>query len=283
MHAACLEHRLTDEERLAINEKGFLIVDDALPPAKVEELTEALDRLYAEKRTAGLGPHENLFFPNFVGRDDAFVELVDWPITFPKVWGILGWNIQLYHSHCGVNPPAAPDADRTKKTLGWHQDSGRVNVEMESGGGYPRPRLSFKIGYFLSDVTEPGRGNFHIIPGSHLQDRLERPADGVSDPAGAMPVCVRPGTAVFFDRRLWHAASPNHSDVTRKVLFYGYSYRWLRTKDDMTISPELMERSDPIRRQLFGDGVNANGHFTPTDADVPLRMWLKEHRPEDAA
>ena len=283
MHAACLEHCLTDEERLAFNEKGFLIVDDALPPAKVEELTEALDRLYAEKRTAGLGPHENLFFPNFVGRDDAFVELVDWPITFPKVWGILGWNIQLYHSHCGVNPPAAPDADRTKKTLGWHQDSGRVNVEMESGGGYPRPRLSLKIGYFLSDVTEPGRGNFHIIPGSHLQDRLERPADGVSDPAGAMPVCVRPGTAVFFDRRLWHAASPNHSDVTRKVLFYGYSFRWLRTKDDMTISPELMERSEPIRRQLFGDGVNANGHFSPTDADVPLRMWLKEHRPEDAA
>jgi len=109
MHAACLEHCLTDEERLAFNEKGFLIVDDALPPAKVEELTEALDRLYAEKRAAGLGPHENLFFPNFVGRDDAFVELVDWPITFPKVWGILGWNIQLYHSHCGVNPPAHPE------------------------------------------------------------------------------------------------------------------------------------------------------------------------------
>ena len=29
-------------------------------------------------------------------------------------------------------------------------------------------------------------------------------------------------------------------------------------------------------------GVNANGHFTPTDADVPLRMWLREHRPADA-
>jgi ectoine hydroxylase len=90
-----------------------------------------------------------------------------------------------------------------------------------------------------------------------------------------------PGSAVFFDRRLWHAASPNYSDVTRKVLFYGYSYRWLRTKDDMTIPPARMERSDPIRRQLLGDGVNANGHFTPTDADVPLRVWLKEHRPED--
>jgi hypothetical protein len=42
--------------------------------------------------------------------------------------------------------------------------------------------------------------------------------------------------------------------------------------------PEL----DPIRRQILGDGVNANGHFSPTDADVPLRSWLREHSPEAA-
>jgi ectoine hydroxylase len=283
MHPSCLEYCLTAEERQAFSEQGYLIVEDALPPAKVAELTGALDRLYDERRANGLGPHDSMFFPNFVAREDAFVELVDWPTTFPKAWGILSWNIQLYHSHCGVTPPVAPDADRAKKSLGWHQDSGRVNVEMESAPGHPRPRLSLKIGYFLSDVSEPGRGNFHIIPGSHLQDRLERPTDGVSDPPGALSVCVKPGSAVFFDRRLWHSASPNHSEIPRKVLFYGYSYRWLRTKDDMTIPRELMERSGPIRRQLLGDGVNANGHFTPTDADVPLRMWLKEHRPEDAA
>ena len=87
---------------------------------------------------------------------------------------------------------------------------------------------------------------------------------------------------MFFDRRLWHAASPNWSDVTRKILFYGYGYRWIRTKDDMTVQ-ELWPRCDPIRRQILGDGVNCNGHYTPTDDDVPLRVWLREHRPEDAA
>jgi len=49
-----------------------------------------------------LGPHESLFFPNFVWRDPAFTEIVDWYKTFPKVWGILGWNIYLYHCHLGV-------------------------------------------------------------------------------------------------------------------------------------------------------------------------------------
>ena len=86
---------------------------------------------------------------------------------------------------------------------------------------------------------------------------------------------------MFFDRRLWHAGSPNWSAVIRKVLFYGYGYRWIRTKDDMTVQ-HLWERSDPIRRQLLGDGLNCNGHFTPKDGDVPLRTWLKEHSPEEA-
>src|SRR5712691_11203387 len=175
MHPSCLEYCLTEAERQAFDENGYLIVEDVLPPALIAQLAEALDRLYAEKRANGLGPHDNMFYPNFVARDDTFVELVDWPRTLPKVWGIMSWNLQLYHSHCGVNHPAHHDADRTPKALGWHQDSGRVNVEMESGAGQPRPRLSLKVAYFLSDVSEPGRGNFHILPGSHLQDRIDRP------------------------------------------------------------------------------------------------------------
>ncbi len=97
-----------------------------------------------------------------------------------------------------------------------------------------------------------------------------RPEGGVGQPKGAIPVTVKPGTAVFFDRRLWHTASPNWSDVTRKVLFYGYGYRWIRTKDDMTVE-SLWEQSDPVRKQLLGWGVNCNGHYSPTDEDVPLR------------
>jgi ectoine hydroxylase len=120
-----------------------------------------------------------------------------------------------------------------------------------------------------------------VIPNSHLHDSIERPADGIGQPEGAVPVLAKPGSAVFFDRRLWHTATPNWSDVTRKVLFYGYGYRWIRTKDDMTVE-ELWSRCSPIRRQLLGDGVNCNGHFTPTDADVPLRVWLREHQPEAA-
>jgi hypothetical protein len=43
--------------------------------------------------------------------------------------------------------------------------------------------------------------------------------------------------------------------------------------------PEL----DPIRRQLLGDGVNANGTYDPVPEDVPLRAWLEAHDPTAAA
>lgn len=271
-----LQYQLTPEEKQTFNETGILMIEDALSPERVAALTAASDHIYQQKLAEGFDPHKALFYPNFIPDNPLFADLVDYEKVFPKVWGILGWNIYLYHAHLIVTPPTGQPQD--DKTFGWHQDSGRVNMEMES---HPRPRLSLKVAYFLSDTSEPGRGNFWVVPGSHLWDTLDRPTNGSGQPEGAIPVLAKPGTAVFFDRRLWHTASPNWSDITRKVLFYGYGYRWIRTKDDMTVQ-SLWDSSDPIRRQLLGWGVNANGHYTPTDDDVPLRVWLRENYPEAA-
>ncbi|SDX79586.1 phytanoyl-CoA dioxygenase family protein [Paenibacillus sp. CF384] len=274
MDPSCLQYALTEEERKQFNELGYLVVENALSPEQVAELTTEFDRIYEDKLSGGHDPSTALFYPNFIPDHSSFLNLVDYDKVLPKVWDILGWNIYLYHAHMIATPPSGkPKSDAT---FGWHQDSGRVNMEMES---HPRPRLSLKVAYFLSDVSEPDRGNFWVVPGSHLKDNLEMPADRQGQPEGAIPVCVKPGSAVFFDRRTWHAGSPNWSDYTRKVLFYGYGYRWIRTKDDMTVQ-HLWESSDPIRRQLLGASVNCNGHYSPTDEDVPLRGWLKEHQPE---
>ena len=277
MNTDCLKYRLTDDERKTFDETGLLVIEDALTPAHVAALTEANDRIYQHHVAAGHDSTKALFYPNFIPDDPLFVDLVDYERILPKVWGLLGWNIYLYHAHLIVTPPTGKALD--DKTFGWHQDSGRMNSEMES---HPRPRLSLKVAYFLSDTSVAGRGNFWVIPNSHLCDTQALPANSVGQPVGAIPVLAKPGTAVFFDRRLWHAASPNGSDVTRKVLFYGYGYRWIRTKDDMTVR-DLWPTCSPIRRQLLGDGVNANGYYSPTDADVPLRVWLREHSPAAAA
>ena len=49
----------------------------------------------------------------------------------------------------------------------------------------------------------------------------------------------------------------------------------------MTVA-HLFPKLDPIRRQLLGDGISANGTYDPTPDDVPLRAWLEEHHAPSA-
>ena len=279
MDRQCLEYCITEDEKQEFEENGFLIVEDALPKEKVEKLTTAFDKVGAEHLGKDEFPSDASFnILDFVGRDEIFIELLDWYKTFPKVWGILGWNIKLYHSHLIALPPIPEDEREKKRRLGWHQDSGRLNIELE---GNPRPRVSLKVAYFLTDTSVPGRGNFSVIPGSQKLNSLQMPDDDRSDPENATPVYAKPGTAVFFDRRLWHAVGRNTSDITRKVLFYGYSYRWLQPRDDMTVE-HFMEKSDPIRQQILGKSTGGMGYTSPGDKDVPLRAWIQENLGGDA-
>ena len=206
------------------------------------------------------------------------VRLIDHPSTFPLVWSVLGWNVHIYHSHLDVHPPIrAPQPFRFE----WHQDGGRQNRELD---GEPRPRMSVKLAYWLSDVSGPGRGNLKVVPGSHTWNRIDGPPRRDiewPDPPNAVEVCARPGDAVFFDRRLWHARSINRSDITRKAIFFGYTLRWVAIRDQAASAladPDL----SPVRRQLLGDvclgraeaeGDHRWGHYP---ASTPLYQLLAE-------
>lgn len=278
MDESHLQHRLTEDERQQFDKSGFFIVRNALDSQTIETLNEATDRLVEQRRPEyeqrGLKPHHPLNILDFMGTDADFLPLIDWPKTFMKVVDILGWHIQLYHSHIIITPPLPREFEPKSTRLGWHQDSGRINIDIESN---PRPRISLKVGFFITDTMDTDRGNFHVVPGSHLKNELDLPADETLDHPDAIPVKTSPGDAVFFDRRLWHAAGRNTSTLTRKALFYGYSYRWLKPRDNMTVS-HYMEDADPVRRQLLGASPNGGFGFTsPTNEDVPLKTWLEEH------
>lgn len=110
------------------------------------DITHRIDR---RERTPELGDRL-LSVTDILHKDPSLLDLVDLPTVFPKVWGILGWNFYSYHSHLDVTPPASPQT--TNWTVVWHQDNMRVNDEIEI---HPRPRLSLKVGYYLSDAYDP--------------------------------------------------------------------------------------------------------------------------------
>ena len=205
MDTDCLAHVLTDQERQFFNTHGYLVIPNALDATTTSRLVKVVDRVDRRERTEQHGNHL-LSVTDIVAEDESLIRLIDHPTTFPKIWGILGWNIYLYHSHLDVTP--SDNVEAQSWSVAWHQDSMRVNDEIESD---PRPRLSVKIGYYLTDVSEPNRGNTLIVPGSHLQNKLDCPEMTDS------PILRVPSRSVWrpVQPSSWIDASGTHAAATR--------------------------------------------------------------------
>lgn len=271
-------------EKLAQFERdGFIVLPGALTPTEVAHYRDALDQVYlAAEATGRISAGDALHQLSAVTHCPEALGLIDHPATFRYVWSLLGWNIYVYHSHLDVHPPLrAPRPFRYE----WHQDGGRQNRELETD---PRPRLSVKVAYWLSDVSQTGRGNFKVVPGSHRTNWIDGPPSRNvvwPDPEGAIEVTAAPGDAVLFDRRLWHARSDNYSHITRKAMFFGYTYRWIAIRDENDRIPlsGLDATLTPVQRQLLGlidrGGDHAWGH---EPGSTPLYGWLAERGLLDA-
>jgi ectoine hydroxylase len=265
-------------QRAEFDKNGYLIIPGALTQDEVAHYRDALDRVYAAAQAAGqIQPGGSLHQLSAVASCPEAIGLIDHPVTLPYIWSVLGWNVHVYHSHLDVHPPLP---GKRPFRFEWHQDGGRQNREIETD---PRPRLSVKLAYWLSDVSETGRGNFKVVPGSHLTNWISGPPRRDvewPDPDGAIEVTANPGDVVVFDRRLWHARSDNYSDITRKAMFFGYTLRWIAIRDenDGIWSADWADQINPVQRQLLGgirpgDGDHHWGHYPQ---ETPLYGWLKE-------
>ena len=271
---------LTQTQRQAFDRDGFLLIPDALPAAMVTRLLEAVDRLHAEGvGRDGLNDRDFWQMRNCLPRDDHFLELLDWPVTVPLVVQLLSHNIQLITSHLVVRPPSPAGTRRSYRQSGWHRDGGTGPSDL----GPAQPRMFIKIAYWLTDLSETGRGAIRLLPGSNDTSVPAPGGDASEGEEEALELRVTPGAALLFENRTLHAVGPNFSEVTRKSLFFGYGYRWLRPMDYMTMPDQLMDRCDPIRRQLLGDCTDPMGFQLPKPADVPLRAWLAEYTGEAPA
>ena len=262
---------ITEGQRRRFEEDGFVVIPGALGPGDVSRYEAAVDAVYdREVRTGGVAADGSLHRLDAVAACPAVADLVDHPAVFPLVWSVLGWNVHMYHSHVDVHPPPpGPPPYRWR----WHQDGGRQNIELETD---PRPRMAVYVAFWLSDVSHTGRGNLTVIPGSHRINWLPGPPGPTVEwppPAGAVDITAEPGDAVMFDRRIWHVRSNNRSDIVRKAVFFGYTYRWVVRRDlDACQLPGLT----PIQRQLLGAGDGTgDGQWGHRPDDVPLYADLR--------
>lgn len=288
--------RLTAAERRQFDEDGFILVPNALTQREVHELTDAVDRFARQYCKRGADPsNAPLRMGNIVARGDCFLRLLDHPGILPLVVDVLGYRIHLRASQLDYRPPRVPDPRHETahdRFLEWHMDAPM--------GGWPLvqdlpPFMELKVGYYLTDLTEPQSGALCLVRGSHREVVWEmNQGVRIPDPARVVEINVPAGTALIWRTSLLHRVTPNYSGHARKCLYYAYQHRWLRPSDYYRQTPELIKRCNALQRQLLGElagGLEAadiecqdaidpcSRYWTPRDEDIPVKHWHNRMTP----
>ena len=232
---------MSDMERFIFECFGYIVIEDVLSPAEVQEALEAAKRLHAGKLAGKL--HQ-------IGKgfesEPAFERLIDHPATLPKVRSLYKDRFVLQAAWCTVQPAGS-------QSVGWHQDGSSAYEFKELG--YPVPLLQLRVSFNLTDQSELFMGNMMMIPGSH-RSSVELPKD-FRKQIEACPIqqviCARPGSVLIFHNGVYHSPMPNNRDFDRYNMHYIYSPPWLRRSDREATDPQFLAHTTPLRRALMGD------------------------------
>jgi ectoine hydroxylase len=252
--------RLTEEERFMFETFGYLVIPDALSPQETTACLEASQRAhssYPSGEWRQLGHiHET---------EPAIEQLIDHPSVLPKVRALLGDHFILQSSWCTTQPTGGASG-------GYHQDGSSVFDFRRLAT--PTPLMQLRIGYFLTDQSQPNMGNLAIIPGSH-NTAMPLPKT-VKAESNDLPIhtviCGKPGTALMFHQGVWHRTHKNEMDFNRFTMHMVYGPPWLIPSDRSENSPEFLARTTPLRRALLGEWKRpeepfGNGYEKPPFAE----------------
>ena len=262
---------LTSEQKQFVDDNGYLLIKNALPPDVVAEIDAAVDEVFEKESAAGnLDPDGKLNLRNCITHHDAFLQLLDWHKSFPYACGVLNWNIQMITSHLIVLPSKEEPDDKVKHHTGLHRDGGTSYREMQE----PHPRILLKIAYAISDQSDPASGATVLVPGSNrlIGTPARDPETGRA--RGALDMNVKAGDAFLFEQRTFHGIGKNWSGHPRKTIFMGYAYRWVKPMDYIQMPDELVAKCNPIQKQLLGIVDDPMSFYIPQDKDVPLKSIM---------
>lgn len=230
---------LTEQERFLFDVTGYLVIPDALSTEEVAGCLEAAQRAHASHP-----PEEWRQLGAVYEREPAVECLIDHPSVFRKVRALMGDHFILQSSWCTVSPPGFPGG-------GFHQDGSGVYEFRRLAT--PVPLVQLRIGFFLTDQSEPNQGNMVLIPGSHNASVALPKGTQAGEVPIAQVIRGRPGTALMFHQGVWHCGTRNEMDYPRYIQHMVYAPPWLIPSDRKRNDPEFLARTTPLRRALLGE------------------------------
>lgn len=204
---------LTERQRAALDDYGWLVLPDVLDARALAEWQETFERAAAMAAREGGTRHVSLSVVrgSLVARkdyqrptfDDQRAELVVDAVRY-----IIGRDFGL--QSCGGRDPLPGFGQQ-----GLHADW--------------RPRAAWEPNHaatalWLLDDYTPDNGATRLVPGSHRKGAVPKSfADPERHHPGEKLVVARAGSVLVFNGHLWHSGTRNRSRASRRVLQCQYA------------------------------------------------------------
>ena len=250
---------MNDEERYLFDLMGFLVVDDVLSSAELQELNTIVDRYDIwntsvpnddRRRPKGLSASASgnkVSGSNLHAWPEPARRLINHPKMMPYLLELIGPKFRYDHGYPIFMKKGGEKLQlhggSTPYLQGYYYHC--QNGEIDNG-------LTV-VSYALSDVG-PGEGGFAAVPGSHKSNFPCPVQYKEFEKSGPWLIQVpqKAGSAVIFTEALTHGTWPWVGDSERRSLLYKYSPGYMSWDRNYPAASEVPEaETDPVLRRIL--------------------------------
>lgn len=234
---------LTREERLFLDQQGFLPLHGILTPPQIEAIRLRVDDLLGtEGEEAGKEVHQEKGtqrLADLVNKGPVFDVFYTHPRVLAGITHVLRGNLKLSSLNGRI---ALPGEGLQPLHADWPEAVGPNDF-----------RVCNSI-WLLDDFTEDN-GATRVVPGTHLSGKM--PQNEMTDPSAPHPQEVKlqapAGTVVIFNSHTWHGGTRNTSPNRRRALHSYFCRRNEAQQLDQAafIRPETRQRLSEAARCIL--------------------------------
>ena len=242
--------RLTGAQATQFDELGFVVIEDAIPPADLDRVVAEIDGFEAElegflrtqdaERVFIAEADAITFTTHLVARSSSLRALATSAVFVDLCADLVGPDVNMYWDQAVYKKPEKP------RRFPWHQDNGYTFVE---------PQEYLTVWTALTDATLEN-GCPQVAPGLH---RLGTLRHQFVDPLGFECLTDHPspaiaevpaGGAVVFSSLTPHLTGPNTTESVRKayILQYAPTGSMILRGDPRQDPSERVPADDPDRQ-----------------------------------
>ena len=271
------DHDKYSLEKRELNKFGYIHLKNVLTLSEISTTLQAVDDLIIShlERNPILQDANSKFgkgafrIYQAIEQFDGMDFLLDHPKVFDLLISLIGEYIQVMGTEVFIRNPHTNYAEK------FHTDAGPSIQRYFYNDNMPL--LQLKVQFFLTDTMSENSGNFMCIPGSHripvlkhepgcFIEECNKYLDNGEKVPHSHQIIAKAGDVVIFPWCLWHGATYNTSNTTRRSVCVRYGPLWCRPYDYVTISDKKMQKLTLRQQRLLGDlSQDREAEFDPSD------------------